>query len=215
MTRIKICGVTNRDDAAWAAECGAHAIGVIFVPGTSRYMGDRRRDVEKIAAAIGPYVPLVAVVQNRSEANGLAELGVSAVQYYRADAHLPMEPPLRTIAVLRIGDGKPDSPDAAYADADGVLLDCYADSALGGTGQSFDWEKAAPFARTLTKPFIVAGGLRPDNVSRAIRTLHPYAVDVSSGVESSRGVKDRALVRAFVAAVHRADEQLPGEGSLQ
>ncbi|MBM3496529.1 MAG: phosphoribosylanthranilate isomerase, partial [Armatimonadetes bacterium] len=212
MTRTKVCGITNADDAAVAASCGAHAIGVIFVRESPRYMGNRLRELPAIVEAAGPFVTLVAVVRNLSEVAELPSGLFGAVQYYHDD--LKTEAGERSsgvspaIGMKRIRVQRMDGTGSdlvAPRNVDAVLLDTYDPARLGGSGRAFEWQSAAAQCRALRKPIIVAGGLTSENVGDAIASLRPYAVDVSSGVERSPGTKDASKVMAFLDAVRRAD----------
>lgn len=208
LVRIKVCGITRVQDAMLAAGMGADAIGLIFCE------SPRRVDVEqarRIVAALPPFVTAVGVFVDASEAEVLdiaARVGLGAVQLHGA------EPPemvrrlsqsVKVIKAFRIKDAQSLSECAAYSGAAAFLFDTYVAGKAGGTGRAFDWSLVArPGVPDLDKtPWIVAGGLRPDNVQQALQMCHPYAVDVSSGVEKQPGVKDAELLAEFISKVRQ------------
>lgn len=211
-TRIKICGLTRPEDVRLAARLGADAVGFIFAPSPRQVTGAQARD---LAAATPAYVSRVGVFgpDQRREAPGLAE----ACRLDTLQLVGPPDPAYcafyrgRFAIVVAIGvppraegPGGPDL-DALQATitelaphVDGLLLDTARAGLLGGTGQTFDWRVLAGLESAV--PLIVAGGLGPDNVGALIAQAHPWAVDVSSGVEASPGVKDEGKLQAFFAA---------------
>lgn len=211
MTRVKVCGVTSAHDAAEIASIGVHAMGVILVPDTPRYVGDKPQVLEAIRRAAGPFVCLVAVVRSLGEAEKLPAGVFSAVQYYEESPEAKVPAGLKRIRALRVGVGA--TVHAVAADDDAVVLDAYDPHRLGGTGRRFKWRDAGALDLG-GKPVIVAGGLTPANVGQAICALRPYAVDVSSGVETAPGRKDMTLVRAFLGAVRDADAAMDCDGGL-
>jgi len=202
--KVKVCGITNAEDALAAVAAGADALGFIFYEKSPRYV------VPAVAAAIiaelPPLVTPVGVFVNEGLATvrsimdtcglALAQLhGDENVSYCR-DLSRP------TMKGLRLKDRGTLLALAEYRGRGavrGFVLDAFSENAYGGTGQTTDWGLAADVAKTT--PILLAGGLTPDNVAEAIRTVHPYAVDVSSGVESAPGKKDHAKIRAFIDAV--------------
>ncbi len=205
-TRVKICGITRRQDALLAAELGAAALGFNFYPPSPRYIAPS--SAAEIIGALPPFVTPVGVFADEASAEhilGVAgEAGVAAVQL--RGPGLPAiqsrlgEFPL-ILAVPVENDFSPESIRRFQASA--FLLDTHDPKLLGGTGKTFDWNLAREAKRYGT--IILAGGLTPENVAQAIREVRPYAVDVASGVESAPGVKDPAKLRAFLAAVREAD----------
>ncbi len=203
-TRVKICGITRLADALASVEAGADAVGFNLWPGSKRHV-PLHRAVE-IAEALPPGVLRVGVFVRASpdQVHAAARaLGLGAVQlhgdedpedYARVGAALWQ--------VLRIGSALPPSVSPRAAE---LLLDAKVDG-FGGSGQRFDWSLAQG-ARRFGLPFWLAGGLSPANVGEAVRRAAPDGVDVASGVESSPGVKDVGMVRAFVAAVRAAEER--------
>jgi len=211
MVRVKICGITNLEDALLAAEMGADALGFIFYPPSPRSI--EPDSARGIIDQLPPFVTTVGVfvdenattVKELAAAVGLDWLqlhGQESPEYCRSLG-------LRVIKAFRIQDEASLAPLAAYRDAaQAFLLDACRPGRMGGTGETFDWR----LAREALKygPIILAGGLTPENVGQAIKMAAPQAVDVASGVETAPGKKDPIKLRAFFAAVRGAEEF--GEG---
>ena len=204
-TRIKICGITNPHDAALAVAAGADAVGVIFAP------SPRRVTIEQAVAALAEVPPPVArigvfVDPSEEEVREAAErCDLTAVQL---SGHESPEfcdtltlPILKTIHIGTDFGSRELEPYRNRVAA--LLLDTLAVGKMGGTSQAFDWQR--PGVLPGWAPSFVAGGLNPGNVSACVEALHPYAVDVSSGVEASPGIKDPEKIAAFCAAVRDAD----------
>ena len=222
MTWVKICGITKLEDARVAVEAGADALGFVFY---SR--SPRKAEVETVreivAQAPQPIVKVGVFVDDDPEQirKVVAETGISAVQLHRGRSLQNVLRDSRTPSgSLGVGKLIPVFPgDSLKADAlvnlprrdqvFALLLDSQSNGSMGGTGTAFDWEGAREMLQmvSLQLPIIVAGGLNPGNVAKAIRLLRPFGVDVSSGVEARLGKKDPAKVRAFVQAV-RATEKV-------
>lgn len=212
-TAIKFCGITLREDVSMAAELGAAYVGAIFAESSRRVTPDEAAEIWTAAAEVRK----VGVFGDASVNEILEAADVSGLDVIQLHAG----PGAGTIgklrasfrggiwSVIRIGDPGTLTAAGESAEADAILVDSYSESGLGGTGRAFDWEREAAAIRRLTgdKPLVVAGGLDPDNVVAAIRALAPDVVDVSSGVESSPGVKDHARMRAFASAVERANAE--------
>jgi len=204
MTRVKICGITRLEDGLAAAQAGADAIGLVFYARSPRNVA--LDQAASIVRALPPFVTSVALFVNpQPEA-------VSAVlQRVRPDVlqfHGEESPEFcRSFGVpyLKAVRVRPETnllqSAALYADAQGLLLDAWSDTAHGGTGERFDWNL---IPASLPKPPILAGGLSSANVRVAIEMVKPWAVDVSSGVEVSKGIKDAALIAAFMKEVRNA-----------
>ena len=197
MTRVKICGITAVDDAREAASAGADAIGLVFAEGPRRIDTERARE---IIATVGPFVTPVALFVNSpldSIIDITDELGIRTVQLHGDEPPEFVEKlrPLRVIKAVGVA-GKADLDGLDRFRADALLLDARVPGKAGGTGQVFDWSLAVEPAERFR--VILAGGLHPDNVADAVRQVRPYAVDVSSGVESSPGRKDPVKVRTFI-----------------
>lgn len=201
VTRIKICGITRVEDALCAAREGADAIGLVFAPESPRCISVEQ--ARAIATSLPPFVTRVGLFVNAAtEAvqTVLRAVPIDILQFHGEEAPAYCGAFARPyIKAIRMRPGLDVRAEAArYADAAGILLDAFDDAARGGTGASFDWSR---IPSDLGKPVILAGGLAPDNVAQAVRTAKPHAVDVSSGVEASKGIKDHAKIRAFVQAV--------------
>ena len=199
MIKVKICGVTSVDDARMAAEMGASAVGLVFWPQSPRAVGIEQ--AKRIVAALPPFVSAVGVFVNQPEAADIArEVGLSAVQLHGdepPDTYRSL--PVRVIkAVAVTGNGSGDLVAAIPASAT-VLLDAHDPVKRGGTGRAIDWTVAAAVA--LRRPIILSGGLNADNVVSAVEAVRPYAIDVSSGVESAPGRKDPQKLRALFDAL--------------
>ena len=201
--RVKICGITNLEDARVAVEAGADALGFIFFGQSPRNVS--AAEAKRIIEQLPPFVARVGVFVNESVETILRiaqETGIDTVQLHGDEsAELcgkVARENLRVIKAFRIKDG---SSLAALKDyrAAAFLLDSYVPGQLGGTGAKFNWDLAVQ-AAGLGTPIILAGGLVPENVGDAVSKVGPYGVDVSSGVESAPGKKDHAKVRGFIAA---------------
>jgi len=200
-TRIKICGITRVEDAAAAVRLGADALGFIFVPASPRYI--RPAAAAEIVKKLPPFVSKVGVFVNEDpniaiEASRAA--GVDVVQLHGDEtpeycAGFPMP----VIKVFSVGADFDPSVMRRYAAA-GYLLDTWDPKRRGGSGNTFDWSIAAK-ACGMYDTVILSGGLNPSNVREAVEAVHPYAVDLNSGVEISPGVKDHDKIKAAVSAV--------------
>ena len=198
--RVKICGITRIEDALAAAAAGADAIGLVFYAKSPRAV-----DIEQaraILAALPPFVTTVGlfVDAERSELERiLASVPLDLLQFHGDESVQQCEAFGRPyIKALRVKAGDDIAAQVArYPSAQGILLDAYVEGVPGGTGEAFDWSL---IPQALSKPLILAGGLRPDNVAEAVSRVRPYAVDVSGGVEASKGVKDVEKVGAFIRA---------------
>jgi phosphoribosylanthranilate isomerase len=199
-TRIKICGITSVDMALVAADAGADAIGLVFVPQSPRYV--LPGPAQRIAKALPPLLSAVGVFLNPSDPD-LANWRGSWVQMHGNEE----EPQLARVAQNRriIKGLRFDRAQVRRWEKCPHVTGLLIDGSEGGDGKTFNHELLAEILPSLSTPVILAGGLSPQNVGEAIRLLRPFGVDVSSGVESSRGVKDAGLIREFCAAVREAD----------
>ena len=205
-TRIKICGLTRPEDAAVAVSSGADALGVVLAP------SKRQVTLDQAAAVFAHVPPLVARVGVFRDARAdkvweaVARLGLTAVQFHGDEApETCAAAPVPVIKTVGVGpDTLLGDLDAYHGSVAALLLDTVVGGQSGGTGVAFDWYDVAGRLPRWA-PVIVAGGLGPSNVSEAVRSLAPFAVDVCSGVEASAGVKDHALIESFCAAVRAAD----------
>jgi phosphoribosylanthranilate isomerase len=197
--KVKICGITNLDDALAACDAGADALGFVFAAEAAkrnRYIAPET--ARTIIAALPPFVTTVAVTVNETLEHLREYLEfVDLVQLHgEEDEALCRALGARAIQVFRPGPGFAlDAIDACPARA--CLLDAAAPGERGGSGERGDWELARRAVDT-GKPIVLAGGLHPENVAEAVRAVRPYAVDVSSGVEAAPGKKDHERVRSFI-----------------
>jgi phosphoribosylanthranilate isomerase len=209
-TRIKICGIRDEAMARVAAQAGADAIGLVFHPASARAVDAGR--ARAIAAAVPPFVTVVGLFVNHEEQavrEILARVPLAMLQFHGD------EPPeycdqfgLPWMRAVRVGKGV-DLLEwrQRYSRAAALLLDANVAGQFGGTGIAFDWSLVpAPLARSV----VLSGGLDAGNVGRAIHALRPWAVDVSSGVEAQRGVKDAARIEEFMRSVRDADARAGG-----
>ncbi|MDG9922866.1 MULTISPECIES: phosphoribosylanthranilate isomerase [unclassified Pseudomonas] len=198
--RVKICGITRVEDALAAAAAGADAIGLVFYSKSPRAVGIEQAQV--IIAALPPFVTTVGlfVDMNRDELQRiLASVPLDLLQFHGDESPEQCESIHRPyIKALRVKAGDDIAAQVnRYPGAKGILLDTYVEGVPGGTGEAFDWSLVP---EGLSKPLILAGGLHADNVASAVARVHPYAVDVSGGVEASKGIKDAEKVEAFIRA---------------
>lgn len=203
-TRTKICGITRPQDAVAAAQAGADAIGLVFYPPSPRLVSVER--AIQLRDALPPFVQTVALFVNpeRHQVEEVVErVRPSMLQFHGEEAaSFCVSFQIPWIKACRVKKGV-DLLEyfRAYPGAAGWLADAYVDG-YGGAGQNFDWSLVPD---GLERPLIVSGGLAQDNVRQAIRILKPWAVDVSSGVESAKGIKDAAKMAAFIQEVTNAD----------
>ncbi|MBL8395233.1 MAG: phosphoribosylanthranilate isomerase [Candidatus Accumulibacter sp.] len=201
--RIKICGLTRIEDLQQAVQAGADALGLVFYPPSPRYV-----DVPtatRLARAVPPFISIVGLFVNADPQTVRATL--AAVPLHVLQLHgdedetycCQFDRPYIKAARVRPGMDLIQYA-AAFPSAQAILLDAFVDG-YGGGGKVFDWSLVPA---SLGKPLILSGGLDADNVGEAVRRLRPDAVDVSSGVEAGRGIKDGAKIRAFVTAVRSA-----------
>lgn len=201
-TRVKICGLTRETDIAAAAEAGADAIGLIFHRASPRFVSPQ--EAARLCLAVPPLVTVVGLFLDESE-EWVREV-VETVPLELLQFHGTETPDYcqrfgrRYIKALGLAGGGRMDALAGHRQAAGFLLDGHAPGQQGGSGQPLDWScLPAPNAR----PWILAGGLNPENVAEAVAMARPYAVDVSSGVEQSPGIKDPAKITAFIEEVNR------------
>lgn len=206
-TRIKICGITRQEDLNMAVQAGADAIGLVFFPPSPRYV-----DLDTagaLARAVPPFVSVVGLFVNADPAvvrATLAAVPIHLLQFHGEEDEAycrQFDRPYVKAARVRPGMDLLQYA-AAYPSAQAILLDAFVDG-YGGGGKVFDW---ALIPDSLARAVVLSGGLDADNVGAAVRRLRPAAVDVSSGVEMAKGIKDSARVAAFMAAVRAADDAL-------
>jgi phosphoribosylanthranilate isomerase len=207
-TRVKVCGMTRREDIEAAAQAGADAIGLVFYPPSPRFL--QLDHALRLAAAVPPYVSCVALFVNPAAAAVRAVL--ESVRPSMLQFHGDESPEFCAqfgVAYVKACRVRPGVDLVKYltpfSGAAGWLLDSHV-AEYGGVGESFDWSLVpAGRARGEMRPLVLSGGLTRDNVGEAIRRVQPWAVDVSSGVEVSKGVKDAAKIAAFITEVRNAD----------
>ncbi len=203
-TRIKICGLTRECDVLAAVEAGADALGFVFFAPSPRYVSPAR--AAELARLVPPFVTLVGLFVGASaeEVSRVRdELPLGLLQFHGDETNEECERhglPWIKAARMRPGLDLVEF-GASHSGASALLLDAYVHE-FGGSGQTFDWNLIPP---GLSSSIILSGGLTPDNVGEAVRRVRPWAVDVSSGVESAKGIKDAAKIAAFVKGVRDAD----------
>ena len=200
--KVKICGITSQADASAAVEAGADALGFMCYERSPRYLVPEK--AAAIIASLPPFVSKVGVFVNATEVTVreiTARCGLDTLQFHGDETpeFCRRFAPLKVIKAFRIQDGHSLKTLDQFP-TDAWLLDSYLPDQPGGTGVAFNWELAAQ-AREAGRPVVLAGGLNPENIAEAIHQVWPYAVDVSSGVESAPGRKDARLMRSFIAAV--------------
>ncbi|MCL6268689.1 phosphoribosylanthranilate isomerase [Sansalvadorimonas sp. 2012CJ34-2] len=207
-TRVKICGIRQPEHAKLAVENGADAIGLMFYEPSPRHLS--LEEGRAVSEAVAGKAVRIAVVVNPSPEylqQILDNVELDAIQFHGDEENTFCNrwnlPWLKAVRVR-------DDMDVAeqlerWPDASAYVLDAYTPDVYGGTGEAFDWGK---FPKHVNRPLMLAGGLKPDNVAQAVVTIKPWAIDVSSGVESSRGVKDETLIRGFMQEVNYVRNQV-------
>lgn len=203
-TRIKICGITTVPDGIAAAEAGADAVGFVFYPKSPRYVDPAK--VAEIVSAMPPFVTTVGLFVNAAPEfvnETLAVAPLNLLQFHGDESETYCRQFDRPY--IRAARVRPELDliqyAASFSSAQAILLDAYVEG-YGGGGHAFDWNL---IPTELARPIVLSGGLTVDNVTEAVRRVRPAAVDVSSGVEISKGVKDHAKIAAFIAGVRNAD----------
>lgn len=205
MAAVKICGVTRIEDALVAARSGAHAVGLVFYAPSPRYVDPDT--AAAIVRALPPFVTPVGLFVDavQDEVRAVIErTKIQLLQFHGAETpefcarfELPYMKAVRVRPEVDLLQYARD-----FADAKALLLDAYQEGLHGGTGSRFDWNLIPP---GLPLPIVLSGGLTPENVTEAVRRVRPCAVDVSSGVEAQKGIKDAQKIAAFVKGVRNAD----------
>jgi phosphoribosylanthranilate isomerase len=206
-TRIKICGITRVEDGLEAVRLGADAIGLVFYPPSPRAVTIEQ--AQAITSQLPPFVTVVGLFVNETRERieqAAQQVPLDLLQFHGDESpsacsgfHRPWIKAIRMrddIDLLQVGQ--------EFSGASGLLLDTYKKGVPGGTGAVFNWQKIPTGMRS---QIILAGGLEPGNVEEAINQIHPYAVDVSGGVEAAKGIKDGAKIAAFIAGVNRVDNK--------
>lgn len=203
-TRVKICGITRCEDAQLAVDAGADAVGLVFYEKSPRFVSNSQ--AAEISQCIPAFVSRVALFKDAEQEmveSVLAQVEIDLIQFHGSETVTYCEQFNRPyIKALGMKGTEHDasfliSSTKTYQSAKAILLDGHAPGEAGGTGESFDWASIA----TVEKPVVLAGGLSAENVRQAIALVQPYAVDVSSGVESSPGIKDKDKIAAFMQQV--------------
>ena len=199
-TRVKICGITSVADGLMAAEAGADMIGLMFYEQSPRYI--TLAQAVEISRALSPHVMRVGVFVNPSEdqvMRAISECQLGLLQFHGDEPSMfCTQFGVMSMKAIRVRDAS-SIEQLAHYQTEAFLLDAHSKSGLGGTGEKFNWDLAKA-AEKYGKPLFLAGGLTPENVAEAVRIVRPFAVDVSSGVESAPGKKDPAKVAAFIKA---------------
>jgi phosphoribosylanthranilate isomerase len=203
--KVKFCGITSIADARGAEEAGADMIGLVFYAGSPRYVS--LENGAQIATSVSPFVLKVGVFVN-PEAGDVVEAvrhcGLNMLQFHGEESpEFCTQFGVMSMKAFRIRDAG-SLRELEKFPTDAWLLDAYSKAGLGGTGESFNWELAVEAGKA-GKPIFLAGGLTPENVGDAVRLVRPFAVDVSSGVESAPGKKDAGGMQAFIKAVRAAE----------
>ena len=204
-TQVKICGVTNVADGMVAAEAGADLIGLMFYEQSPRQVTLAR--AAEISRALPRFLIRVGVFVNPSPdlvMRAISECQLTMLQFHGDEtSDFCTHFGLMSVKAIRVRDESSLQLLENYR-TDAILLDAHSPKGLGGTGEQFNWDLAVK-AQAFGRPIFLAGGLTPENVAAAVQTVHPFGVDVSSGVESAPGIKDPAKVRAFIAAAKSVD----------
>jgi len=205
LTRVKICGITRLEDARVAAQYGADAIGLVFYQHSPRHVSIEQ--AAKLSGALPPFVSAVGLFVNANAEfvrEVLARVPLDLLQFHGdetsvfcAQFGVPYLKAIRVKAGVNLLQCAAD-----FSDAKGLLLDAHVEGVPGGTGKAFDWTL---IPGKLSMPVILSGGLDAGNVAAAIKQVKPYAVDVSSGVEAGKGIKDAVKIAAFINEVKRVD----------
>jgi phosphoribosylanthranilate isomerase len=207
-TRVKICGITRTEDARLVVESGADAIGLVFYSKSPRFVSTTQ--VAEINQVVPAFVSTVALFRDADEAyiqSVLEQVDIDLIQFHGSEhAGFCEQFDRPYIKALGMKSAECDSDYLndqilKYSSAKAVLLDGHAPGEAGGTGEAFDWTAIGSVSRSTGTAIILAGGLSPENVRHAIETVKPYAVDVSSGVESSPGIKSKDKVSAFMREI--------------
>jgi len=209
-TRIKFCGLTRVEDIHLACELGVDAIGLVFAHGSKRQV--TLEQALMLRQAIAPLVNIVALFRNNTDKE-IAEITRTLRPHYlqfhgEEDEYFCRQFSIPYLKAIAMGDfNKTHTPDwqQIHPHASALLLDSHTPGNSGGSGIAFDWTH---IPANLARPFLLAGGINPDNVFEAINRTHPWGVDVSSGIESAPGIKDAQRMRQFVAQVQHANNML-------
>lgn len=208
MVKIKICGITNLQDAFLACDLGADALGFVFTKSPRRIPPEQ---AERIIKKLPPYISTVGVFVDE-KAEDVMRIAFSchltAVQFHgrQTQKDLYAFAPLKVIKAFHVRDAESLKLLPQFQDVDAFLLDAHETGKKGGTGKIFNWNLASFARKKYDRLLILAGGLTPQNVAEAIKKVKPYAVDVSSGVEITTGMKDPKKMKAFVNNVRKLNK---------
>ncbi len=205
-TRVKICGLTRAQDVAAAVDAGADALGFVFYRPSPRHVEIAK--AAELVRQLPPFVTRVALFVNAGAdeiARVIDRVGVDLLQFHGDESPAFCQSHQRPwMRAVRMQPGiDPVAEYRRFGAGRGLLLDAYRPGVPGGTGETFDWARIPP---DLASRIVLAGGLTPNNVGRAIRQLRPFAVDVSGGVEADKGIKDPEKIRAFIKEVRDAEQ---------
>jgi phosphoribosylanthranilate isomerase len=205
-TRVKICGITRADDALAAAALGVDAIGLVFYENSPRSV--KIEQAAAICRQLPAFVTTVALFLDADQSlvnEVLAKVPIEVLQFHGAEDPAFCEhfkrPYIKALGMRSLNQDGLISLSKSYTNARGLLLDSHEAGAAGGTGETFDWDNIP----VMNKPVILAGGLTASNVAEAVNRVHPWAVDVSSGVEASKGIKSVDMMSAFMQEVENAE----------
>lgn len=201
--RIKICGITRAEDALLAANCGADAVGLIFHPGSPRDVNPDK--IEEIVANLPAFVTVVGLFVDPSvdKVESVLESGLIQCLQFHGNESLKFcqsfaLPFIKTVRVKNLAEARRDL--EPFNGACSIILDTYVSGVMGGTGQTFDWSVARALVESSHNPIILAGGIDAENAAAAIAAVHPFGIDLCSGVESAPGIKDPdKLIQLFNA----------------
>lgn len=196
MVKVKICGITNIEDALSAVELGADALGFVFAPSPRQVTHEKAKEIIK---KLPPWISTVGVFVNEKPER-ILQMDLDWIQLHGEESpDYCRELGRKIVKTIRVKEKSSLEKIPEYSVA-GILLDTYDPALSGGTGKGFNWDLAIE-AKKFGKPIILAGGLNPENVAEAIKRVQPYGVDISSGVESSPGKKDYEKMKQFIISV--------------
>jgi len=205
-TRVKICGFTTIDEAVYAANLGVDAIGLVFYPQSPRNVS--LKQATKIVTALPAFTTVVALFVDETETiirQVLNNIAIDCLQFHGHETpqacRLYNKPYIKAFSMRETTNVEQLAID--YHDASALLLDAYHPQAQGGTGERFDWDL---IPKQCNLPLVLAGGLTPENAKQAIIKVNPYALDVSSGVEIKKGIKERTKITAFIKEVNQSNQ---------
>jgi len=209
MVKVKICGITNEEDARLAIQCGADYVGFIFAPSKRSII---KETAMRIMQATDPFRSYVGVFLNGKKKEieeTCAYTGISILQFHGEETpafcNYFLNRGYQVIKVIRVSNGASLDAVRAYEKVQYFLLDTYTPAAYGGTGEPFDWSLLARLEAFRDKYFFISGGLDDRNVATLFSVFKPYGVDASSKLEKEAGIKDPARMKAFISAVRKGD----------